>query len=180
METLYEVLLEMAKKPSHIVGFGDSDLLSFDLDKKDIKSKGKYIMMDGKLKVDELELTDGRHYDLKNIKLIDEKDKPIPLESIEELWHRYYISVPSQRSQRSRCNFKAKHETEMSFFEMFGASRTYAQYELEAFILLNSLVNTFEWKNKNHFFWKSERYPQLIIFKTWVKGEGNDRVRIAC
>jgi hypothetical protein len=174
METLYDIILEMAKKPSHIIGFGDSDLLSFDLEKKDIKSKKKYIMMNGKLKTDELELTDGRHYNLKNIELIDRKEKPIHLNEVEELWHRYYISVPSRRSQRSRCNFKAKHETELSFIEMLGASRTYAQYELEAFILLNSIVNQFEWKIKNYFFWKSEKYPQLIVFKDWIKGGRRD------
>ena len=169
--TFYDILLSLAEHPAHIIGFGESDMLRFDLDKKDIvATNGKYLMADGELQVDKISFIDGREFDLSNVRLVSKRNKPIPLEEIEHLWYMYYNSVPNERCQRNRCNFKARHDTEMNFMEMFGASRTYAQYALEAFILLNSLENTFIWESEKNFFWQSQRYPKLIIYRDWIKG----------
>jgi hypothetical protein len=169
MNTLYDILIDLSKRPAHIIGMGESDMIRFDLDRKDITSKGKYIMKGGELQVEKIRLSDGREYDLKGIKFIEDSNKEISYEAIESLWHEYFVSVPSARSQHARCNFKAKHETELTFKEMLGASRICTQYRLEAFILLHSLTNDFKWNNDKFFYWQSKRYPKLILFKNWLQ-----------
>ena len=170
MDTIYKIICELSKSHIKFKGKnkGYADLLKFDLVKKRI-SNGKTVIMDnGEIVVDEIELANGTVFSLKDKELIDEINTESILEEIEKLYYEYKHSVPNKHSSFIKCNFKGKTSDELTFKELTnGQQRTLAQYKLECFILFHSIKGNLKWKESNHFFWKSEKHPDLVLFKEW-------------
>ena len=167
--TLYEVIIELSKHHCRFKGkhTGYADLLKFDLKNKTISNGNIVIIKNGKVMIDELCLTDGREYkNLQSLELIHTSDDFY--KELESIYEQYYSSVPNQKSQFSRNNFVAKDLDNLSLQEMInGIPRIEAQYRLEAFVLLQAILNQIPWENEHHFYWQSKQNPKLIIYKEW-------------
>lgn len=91
---------------------------------------------------------------------------------IEQLFHRYRHSVPSQRSDdKHRKYFRALSERELSDDDMlYGTLRELAQVELEMFVLCQMIQGTLKWGDfagEKQWFWQSPSLPSLIMLKKW-------------
>lgn len=49
-------------------------------------------------------------------------------------------------------------------------SRDITQAKLEGFILCHILNGTLYWESEDKWFWKSQKYPELVILKEWITG----------
>lgn len=100
-------------------------------------------------------------------------DTPSALEKIEELFGKYYSSVPSERSEKRRRFFKAKRFEELTDEElMYGYGRDACQFMLEFTTLALILNGSLTWDDETmggSWFWKSQRFPELIILKSWIE-----------
>ena len=96
-----------------------------------------------------------------------------PIETIEMLYSNYLTSMPSERSERKRKKyFYAKPFTELTDEELcFGEQRDQAMGLLEGWILIAKLNGSLIWQDDSKWFWKSNRYPSLVLLKKWIKGE---------
>ena len=96
--------------------------------------------------------------------------------NVEELYHRYKHSVPSERSEsKSRRYFIALPERNLSDDDMlFGEGRDKAQIELELYILCQ-IINGLKWnpERMGRWFWQSKVDKDLVILKSWVEPENN-------
>lgn len=168
--TLYEVLIELSKVHCRFKGkrTGYADLLKFDLKNKTISNGNTVIIKNGKVIVDSLKLTDGREYTgLKDMEFIHKTDDFY--EELEAIYEQYYSSVPSQNVQFSKNNFVAKDLDNLSLRELVnGMPRIEAQYRLEAFVLLQAMLNQIPWEDEHHFYWQSTKNKKLIIYKEWI------------
>lgn len=94
--------------------------------------------------------------------------------NVEELYHRYKYSVPSQRSDsKSHLYFRALPEEELDDEDMmYGECRDKAQIELELYILCQTLLG-FRWNSERmgRWFWQSRTEKDLVILKKWVEPE---------
>lgn len=169
--TLYEVLIELSKSHCRFKGkhTGYADLLRFDLKNKTVSNGNTVIIKNGKVVIDELKLTDGREYtDLLSMKLIHKSDDFY--EELEAIYEQYYASIPNQGAQFSKNNFIAKYLDHLSLREMVnGIPRIEAQYMLEAFVLLQTLIQDIPWSDERHFYWQGKRNNKLIIYKEWIR-----------
>ena len=95
---------------------------------------------------------------------------------VEELYHRYKHSIPSERSESTpRRYFMALPERELSDDDMlYGARRDKSQIELELFILCQ-LLGGFNWNPEKFgwWFWQSKEDKELIILRQWVEPNNN-------
>lgn len=95
---------------------------------------------------------------------------------MEELYHRYKHSIPSERSESTpRRYFMALPERELSDDDMlYGARRDKSQIELELFILCQ-LLGGFNWNPEKFgwWFWQSKEDKELIILRQWVEPNNN-------
>lgn len=178
MNSLYEVLIALSEshcrfKSTSKSKRGYADLLTFDLDNKTIRNGGVVIMENGKVMMEVIELTNGETYNIEDLKLLDETLKDNPYEIIESLYKDYKYSVPSAHGQFSRNKFKCLKADELTLKQLVdGQPRIKAQYKLEAYILLASVLGWIPWNNEKHFYWVSENDPELILYRDWiVKGE---------
>ena len=98
----------------------------------------------------------------------------ICFEIIENLYHKYKYSIPSERSEkyRQREYFRALKPDEMTDEQLVtGEDRNYARAALEAFILCASLAGYLTWDDEqmgNHWFYQGKD-KDLIILKKWIK-----------
>lgn len=92
-----------------------------------------------------------------------------PWEMLEKLFINYYLSRPGAWSERKKSYFAAKNVKEMSDIELAcGESRLVAQAKLEGFVLCAVLSGLFTWNRLyGNWFWKSKRYPELVLLKSW-------------
>lgn len=92
-----------------------------------------------------------------------------PWEMLEDLFCRYYISVPCERSDRKPSYFATKEFKDMTDFELAGGEpRLVAQAKLEGFVLCAVLAGLLKWNPLyGSWFWQSPRYPQLVMLKDW-------------
>ena len=92
-----------------------------------------------------------------------------PWEMLEKLFMNYYMSRPGAWSERKKSHFAAKDVKEMNDIELAcGEPRLVAQAKLEGFVLCAVLSGLLEWNPKyGNWFWKSKRYPELILLKDW-------------
>ena len=169
--TLYEVLIDLSKKYCRFnmkSGKGYCNLLRFDLKKKKISNGNVVIMNNGIVLIDELVLNDGTIYTgLKDMPLIEDTTKDF-YTKVEELYLLYNKSIPNGKECFSKGNFRAKTSDELTTDELLcGIPRVEAQYLLEGYILLNSIINKDLWEDKDKFFWKSENIPELVLFRDW-------------
>lgn len=98
------------------------------------------------------------------------------LTNVEELYHRYKHSVPSERSEsKSHRYFMALPERNLSDDDMlFGEGRDKAQIELELYILCQ-IINDLKWnpERMGRWFWQSKVDKDLVILKSWIEPESN-------
>ena len=96
--------------------------------------------------------------------------------NVEELYHRYKHSVPSERSEsKSHRYFMALPERNLSDDDMlFGEGRDKAQIELELYILCQ-IINGLKWnpERMGRWFWQSKVDKDLVILKSWIEPENN-------
>lgn len=96
------------------------------------------------------------------------------LQVIENLYHEYKYSYPSEKSEKRRdyTYFKALKADEMTDAQLIkGTDRNYARAALEGFILCTSLAGYLTWDDKqmkNHWFYQGKD-KDLIILKKWIK-----------
>ena len=115
-----------------------------------------------------------------NGKEIDTTDLGIPVASLEEalgLIELHYInykrSVPSERNDSKRRRyFRADKMENLSDRELCcNELREVAQVDLELLVLgfiLNGSLIWDEERMNGTWFWKSKRYPELIILRDWL------------
>lgn len=92
------------------------------------------------------------------------------LEVIEDLYHRYKHSIPSERSDSHRTCFKALKEEDLSSEDMlYGEAREFALFHLELTLLLLVLNGSLRWREEwGTWFWQSPNDRDLVIFRWWL------------
>ena len=99
------------------------------------------------------------------------------LARVEELYHAYKHSIPSERSEsRSRRYFRALPERELSDEDMlYGQRRDRAQAELELYLLCQ-ILNGLKWnpETMGRWFWQSKQDKDLVILRHWVESDYNN------
>lgn len=94
---------------------------------------------------------------------------------VEELYHRYKHSIPSERSENtSRRYFTALPESELSDEDMlYGCHRDKTQIELELYVLCQ-IINGLKWSDAmGRWFWQSKEDKELVILRQWVESNNN-------
>lgn len=94
------------------------------------------------------------------------------LEHIEELYHNYKYSYPSERGQHYKSYFVALPMEKMSDSAMvLGEDREIARAKLESYIL-GLKLSGFEWEKQNElkgkWFWQGND-KDLIVLKEWFE-----------
>lgn len=132
-----------------------------DFPARSLKLRGKYIIQNGK------------YEGALGISLCSEDEF---LANVEELYHRYKHSVPSERSEgKSRRYFMALPEKDLSDDDMlYGEHRDKAQIELELYILCQ-IINGLKWDSEKmgKWFWQSKVDKDLVILRSWVETNDN-------
>ena len=99
------------------------------------------------------------------------------MSKIEQLYHEYKHSVPSERSEsHRRYYFKALPEKELSDEDMmYGERREVARCRLEVYVLFCIILGRLTWNPSwGTWFWSSKNDKDLIILRDWIepnKGE---------
>lgn len=100
------------------------------------------------------------------------------LSRVEELYHAYKHSIPSERSEsRSRRYFRALPERELSDEAMlYGQRRDRAQAELELYLLCQ-ILHGLKWnpETMGRWFWQSKEDKDLVILRQWVEPDYNNQ-----
>ena len=100
------------------------------------------------------------------------------LSRVEELYHAYKHSIPSERSEsRSKRYFKALPERELSDEAMlYGQRRDRAQVELELYVLCQ-ILSGLKWNSETmgRWFWQSKEDKDLVILRQWVEPDYNNQ-----
>lgn len=132
-----------------------------DFQTRSLKVNGKYVIRDGTYEG--------------NLGMPDCSEEEF-FSNVEELYHRYKHSIPSERSEStSRHYFMALSEKDLSDDDMlYGERREKAQIELELFILCQ-LLNGFKWNPERfgRWFWQSKEDKELVILRQWVEPNNN-------
>lgn len=148
MDNIYQESVQAAR---------DGAKFKIDFPSRSLKLNGKYIIQNGKY---EGELG------------VSECSEDEFLANVEELYHRYKHSVPSERSEsKSRQYFMALPERSLSDDDMlFGERRDKAQIELELYILCQ-IINGLKWdpETMGRWFWQSKVDKDLVILRSWVE-----------
>lgn len=96
--------------------------------------------------------------------------------NVEELYHCYKYSVPSERSEsKSHQYFMALPERKLTDDAMmYGERRDKAQIGLELYVLC-LIINGLKWDSgkMGNWFWQSETDKDLVILKKWVEPDKN-------
>lgn len=97
------------------------------------------------------------------------------LATIEELYHNYKHSLPSERSENKRRKyFKALSIEELDDFHLMSPIRREgAQARLECFILCMILNGSFIWDEDKlgKWFYQSKNDPDLVILRDWIENK---------
>jgi hypothetical protein len=152
MDNIYQESVQAAR---------DGAKFKIDFPSRSLKLNGKYIIQNGKY---EGELG------------VSECNEDEFLANVEELYHRYKHSVPSERSEsKSRRYFMALPERNLSDDAMlYGERRDKAQIELELYILCQ-IINGLKWdpETMGRWFWQSQVDKDLVILRSWVEPQSN-------
>lgn len=96
--------------------------------------------------------------------------------NVEELYHRYKHSVPSERSEgKSRLYFMALPEKSLNDDDMlYGERRDRAQIELELYVLCQ-ILGGLKWnpEKMGKWFWQSSADKDLVILRSWIEPNNN-------
>lgn len=98
------------------------------------------------------------------------------LNIIEQLYHSYKYSLPSERSDsKKKKYFKSLSIEELTDEQLMCANRREtAQATLEGFILCSILTGKLTWDEKvmnGKWFWQSENDPDLVILRSWIENK---------
>lgn len=97
------------------------------------------------------------------------------MQIIEELYHSYKYSLPSERNSNKRKKyFKALSADEMTDRQLaIGCKRDGAQARLEGFILCMILNGHLTWDEDTmgKWFWQSKNDTDLVILRGWIDGK---------
>lgn len=90
---------------------------------------------------------------------------------VENLWDGFYYSRPSERSESNRHTYyKAMPLKNMSDEQLCkGKNREVERAKIEYATLMGILGNS-KWAGGS-WYWRSEKYPALIILKEWMEEE---------
>ena len=90
------------------------------------------------------------------------------IRKIEELYHAYKFSFPSESETGRRSRFKALKADEMSEAELIeGGDRYETREQLEQYV--ESLKGIWKWPFGNHWYWVSETDPDLVLLREWFE-----------
>lgn len=132
-----------------------------DFQSRSLKVGGKYVIQDGRY---EGELG------------VPHCSEDESFANVEELYHRYKHSVPSERSDsKSRQYFRALPEKSLRDDDMlYGQRRDKAQIELELYVLCQ-ILNGLKWNSEKmgRWFWQSKADKDLVILRKWVQPVSN-------
>jgi hypothetical protein len=99
------------------------------------------------------------------------------MQAIEEFYHSYKYSLPSERNSNKRKKyFKALSADEMTDSQLaIGCKRDGAQARLEGFILCMVLHGYLKWDEDTmgKWFWQSKNDPDLVILRSWIENKNN-------
>lgn len=115
---------------------------------------------------------DGKEIDITDLG-IPKTDLSEALSLIENHYIKYKRSVPSERNDsKSKRYFRADKVDNLSDEELCcNELREVAQVDLELLVLGLIINGSLVWddeKMNGTWFWKSKRYPELIILKDWI------------
>ena len=100
------------------------------------------------------------------------------LSRVEELYHAYKHSIPSERSEsQPRRYFRALPERELSDEAMlYGGRRDRAQIKLELYLLCQ-ILSGLKWNPDTmaRWFWQSRQDKDLVILRQWVEPGYNNQ-----
>ena len=99
------------------------------------------------------------------------------MQIVEELYHSYKYSLPSERNSNKRKRyFKALSADEMTDRQLaIGCKRDGAQARLEGFILCMILHGYLQWDEEKlgKWFWQSKNDPDLVILISRIENKNN-------
>lgn len=169
--TFYEMILELSKYHLRMnLSGGFSDLIRFDLTEKSIYNGKTVLMENGAVVIDRIELSNGVVFeDIKNMPLITD-NKEDYFSVIEKLHEEFLFSAPCSTFNYSNSNFKPKKSDDMTTDQLLnGKPRIQAQYSLEGYILLHSVLGNLSGVcNSKWFFYQLEN-SKLVLFKSWLE-----------
>lgn len=144
--TIYEKLVDSVSK-------GQSYYINFKT--KDLKLNKKYLVRNG--------VFDGDY----GLPECDVRER------LEELFENYYFSVPSERSELKTTYFHHIDDNELEIEDLVcGESRFLAQAKLEGYVL-GLILSKCSWSviadEEKHFFWRSKKNKNLIMWKEWFE-----------
>ena len=97
------------------------------------------------------------------------------MDIIDELYHQYKYSLPSERHDNKRKHyFKTMTLDDMTDDRLLIAGhREVAQASLEGFILCSILNGTLTWDENNmgKWFYQSKKDPDLVILRKWIENK---------
>lgn len=141
------------------VGNGASFNINFQT--RSFKLNGKYVIQEGKYEGEP------------GVSCCNEEEF---LAEVEELYHRYKHSVPSERSEgKSRLYFMALPEKKLCDDDMlYGERRDKAQIELELYVLCQ-ILGGLKWnpEKMGRWFWQSSADKDLVILRNWIEPNNN-------
>lgn len=139
----------------------DGASFKIDFQSRSLKLNGKYVIQEGKYKGD------------LGVPCCNEEEF---LTEVEELYHRYKYSVPSERSEgKSRLYFMALFEKNLCDDDMlYGERRDKAQIELELYVLCQ-ILGGLKWnpEKMGRWFWQSSADKDLVILRNWIEPNNN-------
>lgn len=154
MRTIMEELIERV---------ANGERFHIDFEKRNMKVEKTYLVKDGE-------------YDTSRKLYVESMAGPQNLESIlntiENMYHVYKHSTPSERSENKRRKyFKAKPIEEMTDFELVtGVPRECSQAAIEGYILCHIIDGSLYWDEQlmGKWFYQGND-PDLIILKKWIE-----------
>ena len=182
---LYEILKTLGKSEyvevEQIRNKMNPRKITFRLSERDIYIEEYPLMQNGVL-VPSYLCIDGTIYDLQVDNLIckdDLQDFGIgdlfgsPYEVIELLYEKYNRALESKISTAYPSVFKSIVSDNMEFSDLLIEDRKEEmKILLEGYIMFASMSGHIPWRNNKFFYWKSKKYPELIIFKDMIVGKG--------
>lgn len=163
---LHETLMKLGSGHHKMNGKGFSDLLTFDLADQTI-SNGKIVLMkNGKIIPQEIKVN-GEVIELENDLGLNSDEEFFA--GLERRFAEYYISVPTPYDNYMRMNFQCKTYEELTTKEFnLLISRSLTKYELEWWVIANTIAGRVNWPNPKHYFWHSKKYRKLYLYDTDV------------
>ena len=145
--TLYDILVKLAAS-----GY---DKFYIDLEKKNLKVGRKTIIENSQIKQHKIKVN-GKEYEFDC--LIDCKL------DMDELYHQYKYSTPSERDVRAY--FRALDANEMSDAQLvLGMHRAEARVRLEAYLALAVMKGIETWPDESKWYWQGKDRDFIVLRK---------------